>query len=278
LIDQESVQSALKRESPAWRFAHMLARRVPLNHALWRASEAAVLSQVRMERPILDIGCGDGIFAKMLFEQPVEVGIDLSASHLTKARESGAYLDLRVADATELPFPDESFATVFSNCVLEHIPDVDEVCREVARVLRPGGQFVFTVPTEHFGEFLFFPTVFRAVGLPGLAERYTAGLNHVFAHYHTQPLRRWSRRLDHAGLELVAAWEIMPRPLQAVWDILMPFSAFQLFVRKLFPNWPYPIQRLMLDAARDAFEDLLRPTGRPGANRAVVARKPLRLR
>ena len=272
-LDRASVTRSLGQDSPAWRLARTLARRVPLNHALWRASEAAVLSQVPMEHPILDIGCGDGLFAKLLFERPVDAGIDLSISHLTKARESGAYVDLRVADATELPFEDGSFATVFSNCVLEHIPDVDAVCREASRVLRPGGQFVFTVPTEHFGDFLFFPTVFKAIGLPGLADRYVAALNHVFAHYHTQGIRQWRRRLEAAGLELVADWEIMPRPLQAVWDILMPFSAFQLLVRRLFPNWNYPIQRLMLELARDAFEDLMRPTGRPGANRVVVARK-----
>lgn len=275
-VDPQSVTRALGEDSPAWRLARTLARRVPLNHALWRASEAAVLSQVPMERPILDIGCGDGLFARLLFESPVEAGVDLSVSHLTKARESGAYLDLRVADATELPFEDGAFATVFSNCVLEHIPDVDAVCREASRVLKPGGQFVFTVPTEHFGEFLFFPTVFRTLGLHGLAEPYIGALNHVFAHYHTQGIRRWRRRLESAGLELVADWEIMPRPLQAVWDILMPFSAFQLLVRRFFPDWPYPIQRLMLEVARDAFEDLMRPTGRPGANRVVVARKPTR--
>jgi SAM-dependent methyltransferase len=260
--------------SEAWRFVHELARRVPLNHAIWRAAEAAVLTDVPMARPILDIGCGDGMFARMLFDEPIEVGVDLSISKLHEARGSAAYREVRYADATALPFEDGRFGTVFSNCVLEHIPDVDAVCREAARVLRPGGLFVFTVPSDRFGDFLFFPTVLSSIGAPGLARQYVRLMNRVFVHHHTDAAAIWTTRLDRAGLDAVRVVDIMPRPLTAFWDILMPFAAFHMIVRRLLPAWSYPVQRALLDLWREPIEHLIAPHGAPGANLVIVARKP----
>ena len=271
---QPAAPSPARFRATARRFLLALAERVPLNHAIWRASEAAVLADVTMERPILDIGCGDGVFARMLFDQPVD-GPDLSISRLTRARETGAYRELKIASATNLPYPPASFATVFSNCVLEHIPDVDAVCREAARVLRPGGRFVFTVPTDRFGEFLLYPTLAGRLGAAWLGQGYVGVINRVFAHYHTDSPERWHRRLAEAGLETEAIWQVMPRPLTAVWDLLMPFATFQLIARRLLPWWPFPLQRLMLSSVSDPLADLMRPAGQPGANMVVVARKPV---
>jgi SAM-dependent methyltransferase len=233
-----------------------------------------VLAEVPMERPILDIGCGDGLFASLLFEHPIECGIDFDRSRLSRARESGAYRHVKVADATRLPFEAGSFGTVFSNSVLEHIPDVDAVCREAARVLRPGGQFVFTVPSDHFDDFLFWPAVFRALGLRPLAAGYAGALNRVFAHHHTDGPDRWRDRLEGAGLKLVADRQIMPRPLHALWDLLMPFAALQLLIHLAWRGWPYRLQPILLRLGRGPLEPLLEPCGRPGANMVVVARKP----
>jgi SAM-dependent methyltransferase len=227
-----------------------------------------------MERPILDIGCGDGLFASLLFRQPVEYGIDFNLSRLTRARESGAYREVKAADATALPFEAGAFGTVFSNSVLEHIPDVDAVCREAARVLRPGGQLVFTAPSDRFGDFLFWPAVLRGLGFGRLAGLYAGSMNRVFVHHHTDGADRWRARLERAGLELVVHRQIMPRPLHALWDLLMPFAALQLLLRRAWRGWPHPLGAALLPLARGALEPLLEPDGRPGANLIVVARKP----
>jgi SAM-dependent methyltransferase len=52
----------------------------------------------------------------------------------------------RCEDITSLTFPDNSFDLIVSSEVLEHVPDLDAAFRESARVLRPGGAHVFTVP------------------------------------------------------------------------------------------------------------------------------------
>jgi SAM-dependent methyltransferase len=273
LSEPRAVEVAEWRAS-AGHFLLALARHVPLNHAVWRASEAAVLAGVPMKRPILDIGCGDGLFARLLFKQRVDVGVDLSISQLIKARESGAYERVETADATNLPFPDASFETVFSNCVLEHIPEVDLVCREAARVLRPGGTFVFTVPTDRFADFLFYPALLRSLRAPWLGRLYVRALNRVFRHYHTDSPERWKRRLAQVGLTMEADWQVMPLALAALWDLLMPFAFVQIAAKRIAPRWPYPVQRMMLSTVTGPLADMMRPRRRDGANMVIVARKP----
>ena len=76
-------------------------------------------------------------------------GIDVTA---IEARGS-EYAEHLVAPVTEydgrnLPFPDESFDIVFSSNVLEHVPDLGNMHREIRRVLRPGGYCVHVMPTH----------------------------------------------------------------------------------------------------------------------------------
>ena len=70
-------------------------------------------------------------------------GIDLTdrAIQFTQERLGfySLYSDLRVADAENLPFSDNSFDIVYSYGVLHHSPDTAQAIREVHRVLRPGG-------------------------------------------------------------------------------------------------------------------------------------------
>jgi ubiquinone/menaquinone biosynthesis C-methylase UbiE len=60
-----------------------------------------------------------------------------------KTRPEGERLRFRVEDATCLSFPDSSFDLVISQDVFHHIPDWGAAVREVARVLRPRGYFVW---------------------------------------------------------------------------------------------------------------------------------------
>ena len=106
--------------------------------ALWRAIELRLLCDVDFPEPVLDVGCGEGGFARMLFGPGRNiVGLDLQQPELRLAARSGAYRHIVRADATALPFPEATFASCLSNCVLEHIPDDAGVVREIGRVLRP---------------------------------------------------------------------------------------------------------------------------------------------
>jgi SAM-dependent methyltransferase len=71
----------------------------------------------------------------------------LGSEYLGHDVPGGAIVDgVRHEDALALSFPDASLDVIISQEVLEHVPDVDPAIAESARVLRPGGRFLFTVP------------------------------------------------------------------------------------------------------------------------------------
>jgi len=98
----------------------------------------------------LELGSGTGFFLLNLMQAGVATRghvTDLSPGMVETAVRNGTALGLdvqgRVADAESIPYDDESFDLVLGHAVLHHIPDVELALREVLRVLRPGGRFVF---------------------------------------------------------------------------------------------------------------------------------------
>ncbi len=93
---------------------------------------------------VLDVGTGEGQIARHLAERGQRVtGIDPVFGQVTEAVRRGGGPAYAQADAAVLPFAAESFDGVLACLVFEHIDRVDEAIGEVARVLRPGGRFVF---------------------------------------------------------------------------------------------------------------------------------------
>jgi ubiquinone/menaquinone biosynthesis C-methylase UbiE len=105
----------------------------------------------------LELGCGTGFFTLNLkLAGVIEQGhvTDLSPGMVEvaqrNARSLGFEVEGRVADAERLPYADASFDVVIGHAVLHHIPDLDLAFREILRVLKPGGRFVFAgEPTRH---------------------------------------------------------------------------------------------------------------------------------
>jgi ubiquinone/menaquinone biosynthesis C-methylase UbiE len=110
-------------------------------------------------RTALELGCGTGFFTLNL-----KLGGVLDEGHVTdlspgmvdvaqrNARSLGFDVEGRVADAERLPYEDESFDLVIGHAVLHHIPDLDLAFREVLRVLKPGGRFVFAGEPTRYGD------------------------------------------------------------------------------------------------------------------------------
>jgi ubiquinone/menaquinone biosynthesis C-methylase UbiE len=98
-------------------------------------------------RRVLDVGTGEGQVARLASAAPVGaelvVGVDPTAAQVAVARERAGGPHYARAGAAELPFPDASFDAVVACLVFEHIRAVDEAIAEVARVLAPGGRFLF---------------------------------------------------------------------------------------------------------------------------------------
>lgn len=94
---------------------------------------------------LLEMGCAFGSFLEGCEPRWQPHGFDPSLAALKQAREAQPRARLWVGSAEHLPCSG-SFDAVAAFDVIEHVPDLDAVRREVARVLAPGGAFLFVVP------------------------------------------------------------------------------------------------------------------------------------
>ena len=99
----------------------------------------------------LEAGCGPAANALNLARLGVDVaGVDTSSEAVRRAEDAFARRGLRgrfvVGDVRELPFGDGSFDFVYAGGVVEHFVETRQAVVEMARVLRPGGRLLFTVP------------------------------------------------------------------------------------------------------------------------------------
>lgn len=98
---------------------------------------------------LLDIGCWNGSFLAQVAGTNLYTslfGIDLVPGAVSAATDRGIHGSVVNLNADPLPFPEASFDAVTMLAVLEHIFDPYMVITEVRRVLKPGGQFIVSVP------------------------------------------------------------------------------------------------------------------------------------
>lgn len=104
---------------------------------------------------VLDVGAGAGIIEHMNFKDKASCvcGIDLDP----RVMENPFLDEAHVCDATSIPYSDATFDIAFADNVLEHLADPKATFKEIARVVRPGGLFLFKTPNKWH----YVPTVAR---------------------------------------------------------------------------------------------------------------------
>lgn len=125
-------------------------RRADLDHAAWQRdgpyfseTEAALLAAVRCdaEEKLLEVGCGEGGNLWHLRDRAgARFGIDFSAAKARAAARQGGGALVACADATRLPFADETFDVTLVRDLLHHVPTRLDVLTQAYRVTKHGGR------------------------------------------------------------------------------------------------------------------------------------------
>jgi len=208
----------------------------------------------RGDERVLDIGCGDGLQTFLIGQQTGPItGIDLNTTFIEQARVYAAKLHPRAeADFLDQPleavgFPDDHFDLIFSVCVIEHIPNYEEVLRECYRTLKPGGRILFTVDT------------LETISDPDLVSKHRAD-HHVVQYFRPDTLHTLLEGMGFTDLDM-----------ETLFRSGLARTLFEEGIRKGFNFGRFRATRL---AKKLAKAEAATPPDSPGIFLLATARKP----
>jgi SAM-dependent methyltransferase len=179
------------------------------SEAFWRWFELEALRRLAFEQPILELGCGDGAFTALLGTH-VREGIDLNPRAFERARKRDDVYD-RVCCADIRSLEDREaegeYATILTNSVLEHGPDVTGVLRACERLLKPGGWLVATMPLVDMNRHLLLRS-----------SRYAEFRRRQLQHHNLWSAPEWRSALLGAGFAHVDLMPYLPGAACRSWD------------------------------------------------------------
>jgi 2-polyprenyl-6-hydroxyphenyl methylase/3-demethylubiquinone-9 3-methyltransferase len=164
------------------------------------------------QQEILEVGSGGGLICEDLARRgAILVGLEPSHSALMTARAHAEHSGLgqniyyQQGFAEAMPFADGSFSAIVCLDVLEHVQDLQATIRDIARVLAPGGVFVFDTINR---------TLLARIALIWLGERFAAGVPHGLHDYakFIKPVELYTK-LTKNGLEVREMTGFIPRGL-----------------------------------------------------------------
>jgi len=110
--------------------------------------EVKIASQSRL----LEIGSATGVLSAYLFSKYRVTSVDNAPKMIARAKENYPYIDFQVADASHLPFKDESFSVVVASSLINLVEERQEILNEMLRVCKRDGKVLLLFPLEGFSD------------------------------------------------------------------------------------------------------------------------------
>ncbi|MEK7597238.1 MAG: class I SAM-dependent methyltransferase [Patescibacteria group bacterium] len=205
----------------------------PMFLAIIRSQEAMLFQKYNklIKAKVLDFGCGEGFFAELVFGKgKINVGLDLSNNKRTnEAIEGNIYKKISLYDGNKIPYPNNYFHTVISNCVLEHIPNINFSLKEIYRVLKPEGYFLTSVMTDQWENNLF--------GIKIFGKSYLSYMRRTQAHRNLFSNKQWQIHFKKPNFKVVSVDGYLYKKSAFYLDIFHYLSIGSLISYKLFSKW-----------------------------------------
>ena len=207
-----------------------------------------------IQKPILDVGCGDGLFWENLIQSIREgeklslkglMGIDIDTHELSLAsirlQSRGVEVLQKDISLTDPLKGQENlqghFQSVIANCSLEHVPKLEPALKNILEFLHPTGQFVLFVPAPNWTEAMRLRQSFDRLS-PRLGGLVGGSLDGFFQHRHLYPATVWKFLLEGMGFKVQTILGLGNSASNRLFERHLP-TAFVTFVYKMiFKQYP----------------------------------------
>jgi len=206
------------------------------NHP-FRALEEAVGAYIRPDSWMLEAGCGRSSALIARFGGKIAGAVGLDLSDLPRARTNGSVHYIQ-NDLAHIGLRAESIDLVVSRSVVEHLPDPAAAYREVVRVLKPGGHFVFLTPNLWDYASLISKAIPNRYHAAIVARTEGRSEEDTFpVHYRSNTVRDIRRLAARSGLELVSAEYLGQYPCYLKFNAVLFLigSAYEKLIEKVTP-------------------------------------------
>ncbi len=196
--------------------------------AFIRSYETEIWNKVRFLHPNLDIGCGDGRYDRLLFENKVfDYAIDPDRKQIKIAQKEKLYKKVVLSNAEKMPFKDNHFMQVISNSTFEHIKNDVAAIKEIGRVSKRGGLISFTTTSKYLKDNL----------LASLKSKEKFNdFNRRFNHFHYRSYFEWKKLLKKCGFKVIKHYSYLSVRDFRIWLVLYNIFTFKIINREL---WSY---------------------------------------
>ncbi len=137
-------QVRLAYDKMATKYSSKRQRGIFYNELLEMPNTLSMMRKIRSKK-VLDLGCGSGIYSEILKSRGAIVsGIDISKKMIDIAKSQVDGIDFKVGSVYKLPYRSNYFDIVLAALVIHYFDDLEAAFREIRRVLKKGGYFVFS--------------------------------------------------------------------------------------------------------------------------------------
>ncbi len=255
-------------------------RYFPYTPAALCVKECARLTALRRyacQSPILDVGCGDGLFASIAFDGAEVWGIDIDADEGRWAAASQAYSQVILGDVTRAKLPEAFFATCVANCSLEHVPRIDLALATICKSLKPGGRAYLFVPNKDWASQMLSYRLLESAGLASFAELFRSSVDRFFKHHHLHDRDEWRDIVSAAGLRAVSIEPALSTGTTVAFELLLLPSLAGWANKQLTTRWTNfpPARRLFARRVHALVERILETASSElSAEFLIVAERP----
>ena len=197
-----------------------------------RSQEAFLFSThlSMMKGPILDFGSGDGFFASTIFNKKgIDVGLDVVSSRINESALTNIYKKRTIYDGITIPYKANTIGTVISNCVFEHVPQIEKSVSEMYRITKKNGYLMTTVMCSSWSNNLLGGKIF--------GKMYIDWFNRMQHHDSLLSKKEWTQLFKKTGYEIVESVDYLFEKAAQKTEVYHFLSVFSLVSYLLFKKW-----------------------------------------